>query len=101
MATGRPQKGLNSNRNHHDSFGQSGQQRFGGSPSTLPKTTISSVLNPKSSTPKADAPKSLTNRRTQEPRTARLRSSASEFEKTPPWQCNLLGRSTHPTTINP
>ena len=32
MATGRPQKGLNSNRNHHDSFGQSGQQRFSGSP---------------------------------------------------------------------
>ena len=62
MATGRPQKGLNSNRNHHDSFGQSGQQRFGGSPGSLPKVTFSGLPTSKSSTPKADAPKSLTNR---------------------------------------
>ena len=62
MATGRPQKGLNSNRNHHDSFGQSGQQRFGGSPGSLPKVTFSGFPTPKSSTPKVVAPRSLTNR---------------------------------------
>ena len=62
MATGRPQKGLNSNRNHHDSLSQSGSQRFGGSPGSLPKTTFSGFPTPKSSTPKADTPRSLTNR---------------------------------------
>ncbi len=62
MATGRPQKGMNSNRNHHDSLSQSGNQRFGGSPGNLPKTTFSGFPTPKSSTPKADAPRSLTNR---------------------------------------
>ena len=61
MATGRPQKGLNSNRNHHDSFGQSGQQRFSGSPGSLPKVTFSGFPTPKSSTPNVDTPRSLTN----------------------------------------
>ena len=61
MATGRPQKGLNSNRNHHDSLSQSGSQRFGGSSNSQPKTTFSGFPTPKSSTPKADAPKSLIN----------------------------------------
>jgi len=62
MATGRPQKGLNSNRNHHDSFGQSGQQRFGGLPGSLPKVTFSGLSTSKPSTPKAGTPRSLTNR---------------------------------------
>ena len=62
MATGRPQKGLNSNKNHHDSFGQSGQKQFGGAPGVLPKTTFSGFPTPQSSTPKANAPRSLTNR---------------------------------------
>ena len=62
MATGRPQKGLNSNRNHHDSLSQSGSQRFGGSPGSLPKTTFSGFPVPEPSTSKAGAPSSLTNR---------------------------------------
>jgi hypothetical protein len=35
---GRPQRGMN-RKNHHDSFGQSGQQRSGSQPTRQPKYT--------------------------------------------------------------
>ena len=61
MATGRPQKGM-TRRNHHDSLSQSGNPSYGNVASAPPRTTYSGVPSPKSSTPKASAPRSLTNR---------------------------------------